>query len=229
MRPKTISIIIPVYNEHDRIAETLSHLAGLGNEVCFEIIVADGHPQGTTLARIHREAVIKVRSAKGRAAQMNSGAATARGDILLFLHADTLLPPNAFELIAAACANSEKAAGAFTFQIGSARRIYRLIEKAVAVRNRLTRIPYGDQAIFIQAGFFRQLGGYAPIPLMEDIELMRRVKKAGGEITILPKAIETSPRRWEKEGVVYCTLRNWLLAGLYLTGVPPRYLERFYR
>lgn len=229
VQPETISIIIPVYNEVHGIQKTLENLSELPSAIAREIIVSDGHPSGTTLKQIHQNNITKVLSSKGRGTQMNTGAAVAKGDILLFLHADTLLPRNAFELIVNACRNSPMATGAFGLRIQSRKSIYRLIEWVASQRSRLTRIPYGDQAIFIQTPLFRKVGGYAEIPLMEDIELMRRIKKVGGDVSILPAKIQTSPRRWEKEGLVYCTLRNWLLVCLYLSGVSPRFLERFYR
>jgi GT2 family glycosyltransferase len=99
----------------------------------------------------------------------------------------------------------------------------------VSLRSRLTRIPYGDQTIFIKKTVYQELGGFRDIPLMEDVDLMRRLKRAGGRIVILPQKAVTSPRRWQKEGIVYCTLRNWFLIVLYLFGVPPQRLARFYR
>lgn len=194
-----------------------------------EIIVSDGHPLGTTLRCIDVKSVRKVLSPKGRGVQMNSGAAAAGGDILLFLHADTLPPLNAFEMIQTAYRDIRLICGAFNLGIQSPRGIFRLIERVASHRSRLTRLPYGDQAIFIQARFFRRIGGYAPIPIMEDIELMKRIKKAGVRTVIMPAKVQTSPRRWEREGPVYCTLRNWALVCLYLAGVPPKQLARFYR
>jgi hypothetical protein len=106
---------------------------------------------------------------------------------------------------------------------------FRIIEKAVNFRSRITRIPYGDQAIFIEKEFFHQVGRYKEIPLMEDVELMRRIKKAGGKIAIIPRQVQTSPRRWEKEGIIRCTLRNWTLITLYFLGVSPKKLARLYK
>ncbi|MFZ5573046.1 MAG: TIGR04283 family arsenosugar biosynthesis glycosyltransferase [Thermodesulfobacteriota bacterium] len=229
MRPPAISVIIPVYNECAYIRSTLDYICEMPSAVKREMIVSDGHPLGTTLACIHRENVLKVLSPRGRAVQMNTGAALASGDILLFLHADTLPPPDAFQCILSACRDSRIAGGAFHLGIRSRRRIYRIIEGAASRRSRLTRIPYGDQAIFMRARIFREIGGYAALPIMEDIELMKRIKKAGKRIVILPSRVQTSPRRWETEGPLFCTLRNWALAGLYAAGVHPRHLAKFYR
>ncbi len=168
-------------------------------------------------------------SEKGRGNQMNLGASLAAGDILIFLHADTILPHDALELIETAMEDISCIAGAFDLAIDSERPAFRLIEKAASFRSRMTRIPYGDQTIFIRKSGFRDLGGFNNIPIMEDVEFMRSIKKGKGKICIIGTAVLTSPRRWEKEGIVYTTLRNWLLIALYLCGVKPEKLIRFYR
>ena len=160
---------------------------------------------------------------------MNHGASLARGEILLFLHADTLLPQQALTRIAVALADARLAAGAFDLGFDTSRRIFRLTEKYVALRTRLTRIPFGDQAIFVRRAYFQTIGGYAEIPLMEDVELMRRIKRRGDRICIIPLKVLTSPRRYEQEGLLYCTLRNWALQLCYRAGVSPEKLARWYR
>lgn len=194
----------------------------------LEVIVVDGDTPVGTVYRIKDERVIKVISPKGRGRQMNKGASVATGDILLFLHTDTELPENAFRTISAVIDKKQYVGGAFDLGIKSGRLIFRLIEKMVYIRTRLTGIPYGDQAIFIKKDFFAGMNGYQEIPIMEDVELMRRVKKSGYKICIIPQKVSTSPRRYEKEGVVYCTLRNWILMSLYLLGVRPEKLVNFY-
>ena len=119
-------------------------------------------------------------------------------------------------------------AGAFDLGIDSPAPAYRLIEVMVYWRTRITKIPYGDQSIFIRRDAFSQLGGFSQMPLMEDVELMRRVKRSRGRIGVIGKQVLTSARRWEKEGVVFCTLRNWLLVSLFFLGVPPQKLVRYY-
>ena len=168
-------------------------------------------------------------SEKGRGNQMNLGASLADGEILIFLHADTILPPDAMELIETAMEDSSCIAGAFDLAIDSEKPAFRLIEKAASFRSRMTRMPYGDQTIFIRKRDFRELGGFRDIPIMEDVEIMRRIKKRKGKICIIGRAVRTSPRRWEKKGIVYTTLRNWLILALYLFGVRPEKLIRFYR
>ena len=118
--------------------------------------------------------------------------------------------------------------GAFDLKIGSDRFIFKIIGNLASLRSRLTRIPYGDQAIFIRRDYFRTIGGYKDVPLMEDVELMQRIKRQGDKIFILKEKVITSPRRWEREGVLYCTLRNWIITILYFIGVSPDRLVKFY-
>jgi rSAM/selenodomain-associated transferase 2 len=225
-----ISIIIPALNESAGINETIEHLNGLitATGTAAEIIVVDGDPEGKTIAVIQDKSVATTAGQTGRAAQMNKGAQMAQGEIFLFLHADTRLPLEGLNLITAACGERGYKTGAFDLAIESRRRVFRLIETMANFRSHLTGIPYGDQALFFPAGYFRALGGFAEVPIMEDIEIMRRVKKRGDKIVFLKQTVRTSPRRWEQEGVWKCTLRNWLLASLYVLGVAPQKLARFY-
>ena len=224
-----ISVIIPVFCEPAVINGTLEAIRGLKGGDDAEIIVVDGQAEGETLAAIRDAAVQKVRSGKGRGGQLNRGAAIAAGDVLLFLHADTVLPPAAFERIAGAMRDEGCVGGAFDLRIDSRRAGFRVIETVASLRSRLTRIPYGDQAIFIRASCFRTLGGFREIPIMEDVDLMRRIRRKRGRIVIFREPVLTSARRWEKEGLVFGTLRNWFLMTLYLCGVAPERLARFYR
>jgi rSAM/selenodomain-associated transferase 2 len=224
-----ISLIIPVFCEQAVINETIAAVRRLRGGDTAEIIVVDGQAEGGTLAAIRDTAVRKVPSEKGRGGQLNRGAAVAAGDALLFLHADTALPPAAFERIAGAMRDEGCVGGAFDLRIDSPGTGFRIIETVANVRSRLTRIPYGDQAIFVRASFFRTLGGFEEIPIMEDVDLMRRIKRKGRRIVIFREPVLTSARRWEKEGLVFGTLRNWFLMTLYLCGVAPERLARFYR
>jgi rSAM/selenodomain-associated transferase 2 len=228
MMPK-FSFIIPVWNEEAIISRMIEHVRGLRASGSAEIIVVDGDPAGRTIKVARHMGVKTAISEKGRGNQMNLGASLAAGEILIFLHADTLLPPDALELIETAMENSSCIAGAFDLAIDSERPVFRLIEKAASLRSRMTRIPYGDQTIFIRKSDFRELGGFRDIPIMEDVEIMQRIKKRKGKICIIGRAVMTSPRRWEKEGIVYTTLRNWLLIALYFCGAKPEKLIRFYR
>jgi rSAM/selenodomain-associated transferase 2 len=228
MKP-AISVIVPVYREAAVIGTTLDHLFCLPGAADIECIVVDGSPQADTLDAVSHPGVKKVRSPRGRGMQMNRGAALARAPICLFLHADTRLPSTALAGIQRILRGPSLAGGAFDLGIDSPKKAYRLIEGVASLRSRLTRIPYGDQAIFIRKNAFCRLGGYRTIPLMEDVDLMRRLKRAGLRIAILNERVSTSPRRWEKEGALYCTLRNWTLMALYLAGWPVERLAKYYR
>jgi rSAM/selenodomain-associated transferase 2 len=225
----TISVIIPVLNEAEGINGLITHLRDRDAGSSVEIVVVDGDPAGSTIQAVRDAGVVAAKSGQGRALQMNRGAALATGDILLFLHADTFLPQNAFTRILDALQDAEYVAGCFDLGIRSARRIFRITEHYVALRTRMTRIPFGDQALFIRRDYFDRIGGYREIPIMEDVDIMRRIRGRGDIICLIPEKVSTSARRWEREGVVYTTLRNWMLQLLYFLGVPPERLARFYR
>jgi rSAM/selenodomain-associated transferase 2 len=230
----TLSIIIPVFNETACIKEMMSHLCSLSFAGDTEIIVVDGNPDGNTIKSMEENGsgkvkVKKILSAEGRGVQMNSGASIAEGDILLFLHVDTFIGQKALEKIYMVFNHYDVIGGAFDFRINSERKIFRIIEKTASLRSRITRIPYGDQAVFIKKDYFNQIGGFSPIPIMEDVELMSRIKRRGDKIKILSDTVQTSSRRWEEEGVLFCTLRNWMLTILYFFGVSPDKLSRFYQ
>jgi len=231
-----ISIIIPVYNETGTIIQTLSHLAKAFKGIQPEVIVVDGNPKGNTIAaidpifhsaNIDLKTIIPKRS--GRAVQMNTGAKLSKGTILLFLHADTIISGQAVNRMIQQIENPSLTCGAFSLGIQKPAKAYRLNEFMDNLRSGLTRLPYGDQAQFFRKEYFEKLGGFAEIPLMEDVEIMQRVKKRKDQCRILPEKVYTSARRWEKEGILFCTLRNWTLISLYSLGVSPHRLARFYR
>lgn len=222
------SLIVPVVHEAECINALLAHLRRLSGQERSEIIVVDGSAHGETLKAIHDQEIITLTATPGRAAQMNAGAALARGEILIFLHADTELPPDALPRIEALMQEHRHVGGAFDLRIQSPRWIFRVISALASFRSRLLRIPYGDQAFFIRRTYFERIGGFKEVPLMEDIELMRRIKKAGGTIAFISEPVWTSARRWEEEGILYCTMRNLVLSSLYYVGVSPRRLARFY-
>jgi rSAM/selenodomain-associated transferase 2 len=225
---RRISIILPVLNERDLINPMLDHLESLeGSDNC-EFIVVDGSPDGDTIKAVTRRGVQCVKSPQGRASQMNMGAATATGEILIFLHADTRLPRQALERINEAMTRQALIGGAFDLRIDTERLMLKTIARIASLRSRLTRIPYGDQAIFMLRDYFNQMGGYPEIPLMEDVALMRRIKGAGGRIGFIREPVITSARRWEQEGILYTTLRNWILLGAYTLGVDPHKLTKYY-
>ncbi|MHC4742359.1 MAG: TIGR04283 family arsenosugar biosynthesis glycosyltransferase [Planctomycetota bacterium] len=223
------SIIVPVLNEADQINARIDHIRTVASGTSYEIIIVDGHPDRTTLNAIRDQGVITVSSAKGRAIQMNAGASIALGRILIFLHADTKLPPKALEKIEETLADRKYVAGAFDLAIESERLSLKFIAKRASLRSRITRVPYGDQAIFTTKHYFDKIGRYKEIPLMEDIDLMKRIRKRGDKINIIRDPVKTSPRRWEEEGVLHTTARNFLLVNLHRLGVKPQTLKAYYK
>jgi len=230
MRPRErISIIIPAFEEADRIQETLDRIGRMAGIDEAEVVVVDGHPEKTTLRAIADGSVRGISGPRGRGAQMHAGALSCSGGILLFLHADTRLPPDGLLRLRAVLQDPEIDGGAFDLGIDAPGAAYRLIEKGASIRSRLTRIPYGDQALFLRRNAYVQIGGFRPIPLMEDVDLMRRVKKAGKKIRFVRQPVWTSARRWQQEGILFCTLRNYALIILYSLGISPERLCRYYR
>lgn len=223
------SIIIPVLNEAERINSLIEHILTQGFEDSREIIVVESDPRGSTIKAIENKSVISLTSPKSRARQMNAGAAIAQGEILIFLHADTKLPPNALVKISQVLKNERYVGGAFDLGIDSDRLFLKYIAVRASLRSRLNRTPYGDQAIFIRRGYFDKIGRFKEIPLMEDIDLMRRIKQRGDKIIILCDRVKTSARRWEKEGIFYTTLKNQMLVSLYYLGASPHKLAKYYR
>ncbi len=223
-----ISVVIPVFREEESINSSIDSLQSMSFDGVIEIIVVDGDPGGQTVKAIRSNRVLQVSSEKGRGKQMNRGASLATGELLLFLHADTRLPRGGLDQIRAVMQNSGYVGGSFNLGISSDRFCFRLIEKAASIRSRITRVPYGDQGMFVRKDFFLAMGGFRELPLMEDVEFMLRVRRYGAKIHILNERVETSPRRWEQEGVLSCTLRNWTVTVLYMLGVSPYRLAQFY-
>lgn len=223
-----VSIIIPVLNESERIGGVLTALEAAAQDAPYEVIVVDGDPAGGTLSAVPADRAVTMTAPKGRARQMNAGVARSSGDLLLFLHADTRLPSAALPKIIAAMQDIRLAGGAFDLGIDNPHWIFRVTGWCASRKHRLTRVPYGDQAIFLRREMFERLGGFPEIPLMEDVELMKRLKRLGGRIIIFPDTVATSARKWEKDGILFTILRNWTLQTLYLLGVPAEKLVRFY-
>ncbi|MDH4229036.1 MAG: TIGR04283 family arsenosugar biosynthesis glycosyltransferase [Nitrospirota bacterium] len=233
-----MSVIVPVLNEAGVLEATLGAVAAAFPEGAIEVIVADGGSHDASVALAGRHACQVVSAPRGRGPQMNAGAALARGDVLLFLHADTLLPPDALHHMSMALESPRVVGGGFRLSIaggeGSSARgglgqgALRMVARGANLRTRLTGVFYGDQGLFVRREVFVRLGGFPPYPIMEDVAFGRRLKRAG-QVVLLPVAVTTSARRWEREGLVYTTLRNWLLVSLFLLGVSPTVLVRGYR
>ena len=224
-RAQKISVIIPALNEAATIARTLSQLKGIEN---LEVLVVDGGSTDETAALAGSRGVKVIHSNPGKAIQMNTGAAAAAGDILVFLHADTRLPEGFSRQIVAALNQKGAAAGAFRLGIDSHAAGIRLIECMANLRSRILRLPYGDQALFMKKSLFDKIDGYPEMPIMEDFILVRRLRREG-KIVIVPKAVATSPRRWLHLGIFKTWLINQLIIMAYYLGFPPERLTRIYR
>ncbi len=220
-----ISIIIPTYNEAHNIQTTIEQLNHCKSSD-IEIIVVDGGSQDETIAIATQCNVKVIQSKPGRAAQMNAGAAIASGEILLFLHADTIVP-EAFDRWVEK--GLEMAiAGAFELTIAGVNWQLRWVEWGVKVRSHLFQLPYGDQAIFIKTDTFQKCGGLPELPIMEDFVFIQQLKQRG-RIAIVPAAVLTSARRWQAQGIWQTTVMNQvMIIGFYL-GVKPETLRRWYR
>jgi rSAM/selenodomain-associated transferase 2 len=221
-----LSIIVPVLDEAENLERLLPHLRGRCPDA--EVIVVDGGSADRTalVARDWPHARY-LASERGRARQMNAGARAAHGDILLFLHADTLLPADAAAAIARALADRRVVGGRFDVSFGSPGRAFRLIATFMNWRSRLTGIATGDQAIFVRRDVFEALGGYPDIPLMEDVELSARLKRQG-PIQCLRSRVTTSARKWEREGIVRTVVLMWALRLLHFFRVDTARLHRWY-
>ncbi len=217
-----LSIIIPVYNEAAIIGESLQNLMAVlkpwGQDV--EVIVADGQSTDDTVALANAFDVTVLSAPKGRANQMNLGAQIAQGEYLLFLHIDTRLPNHFLPKVSGEW-------GFFRLRLSGQRRCFRMIEAAINLRTKLTSIASGDQCLFVKKSLFDELGGYRPIPLMEDIALSRALKKRAKPVIIHSPVISSS-RRWEEGGVFKTIWLMWRLRLSYYCGVSPEKLRRYY-
>ena len=219
-----ISVIIPTLNEENTLQATIDS----ARAEAVEVIVSDGGSTDATLDIAEKQADLTLSPASGRGEQMNVGAAAARGDILLFLHADTLLPKGWEEEVYKLLSDDGVACGAFRFALPEKSAASGLISAMVNLRSKWLKLPYGDQALFMRRERFEEAGGFRTLPIMEDVDLVRRLGKKG-HVLIADKAVLTSSRRWRSEGWLWTTVRNQALLWLYLLGVPPERLFRFYR
>lgn len=219
-----ISVIVPVLNEEKTIAATLAALAPLQP---YETIVVDGGSHDRTRGIAAAFGVEIISAPRGRARQMNRGAQEARGDVLLFLHADTRLPATAFADIAAALSDPCYVGGRFDVALDGSHWMLPLVARLISYRSRVSKVGTGDQALFARRDVFRRMGGFPDIPLMEDIAFCRTLKRLG-EVACLRSRVVTSARRWESDGVWRTIFRMWTLKLLYLSGISPMRLKKFY-
>lgn len=221
-----VSVIIPALNESRQIEPTLSALQGM-REAGHEAILVDGGSEDGTreiAAPLVDRVLLRPR---GRARQMNAGAREARGDVLVFLHADTFLPPDSVSALLDEFPSSGRSWGRFDVRLSGRGSLLRLTAHLMNVRSRLTGIATGDQAIFVRRETFERIGGYPDIPLMEDIAISRALKRVSRPICIR-RPIVTSSRRWEGRGVCRTILLMWWLRLAYYLGADPRRLARSY-
>ncbi len=223
--PGDISVIVPTLDEEKNIVPLLGDLQ---RSRCVEIIVVDGGSRDRTVSRARKMGAHVINASPGRARQMNRGAAAARGRSLFFVHADSRLPPGFDDLLRQVLSAPDVAAAAFRLRIDAQGIGIRFVEFWANVRSRALQMPYGDQGLGIAAGLFEKVGGFPELPIMEDFELVRRLRSQG-RIAILPAAVRTSPRRWLNVGVGRTTLINQAIVCAYMGGVSPQTLARFYR
>lgn len=222
-----LSVVIPVLNEAASIVEVLHSLSALRSGG-HEVIVVDGGSRDETVALAQPLADRVIEAPSGRARQMNAGAAAAKGEIVLFLHADSLLPENADCLIIQSLGTRTLAWGRFDVRLSGGRCMFRIIETMMNWRSRLTGIATGDQGIFITRRLFEESGGFPEIPLMEDVAISRRLKTYARPIC-LKHRLRTSSRRWEQRGIWRTILLMWRLRLAYALGADPAALAKAYR
>jgi len=218
-----ISIIVPVFNEAQNVENFLKQLRQQkGN---YEIIIVDGGSSDDTIRIAHDNARTLV-SKKGRATQMNAGASVAKGDIFLFLHADTKLSLNALLKIEETLKDGRVIGGAFLLRFDSRNILFRLGEFFIRLRSVLFNRFYGDQGIFIRRTFFAELSGFKEIPVMEDYDFCKRMRKLGGQLVILKDPVIISARKYLEKGIIKQHLRNQWIKILYKLRVSPERLAR---
>ncbi len=223
-----ISIIIPTLNEAVNIERSLASIAKAENNAKnIEVIVVDGGSADRTVAIAKSMGAKVISGTLGKANQMNLGASLATGEILVFLHADTVLPTGFEQAIRKILINPKTIAGAFKLKIDGSGWGLRLVEWGVNRRSQIFQMPYGDQAIFIKFPIFQSLGGFAQLPIMEDFDLILRLKKIG-QIAIAPLSVTTSDRRWQKLGIFRTTLINQVTIIGYFFGIKPIKLASWY-
>jgi rSAM/selenodomain-associated transferase 2 len=219
-----ISVIIPALNEEKTIGASLTALLALKPH---EVIVVDGGSRDRTREISEQMSAVVITGAPGRGRQMNRGAGEATGDILLFLHADTRLPPTAIDDVVRALQNPRYLGGRFDVDLDGDHWLLKVVGAMINHRSRITKVGTGDQAIFVRRDVFARMGGFPDIPLMEDLAFCRALKRLGG-IACLRSKVVTSARRWETEGVWRTIIKMWILKLLYFAGVSPVKLKRFY-
>ncbi len=220
-----ISVVIPTLNEAEHLEATIRSAAGRSVD---EIVVVDGGSEDATTDIAAALGARVVDSERGRAAQLNAGAAVATGEVLLFLHADTTLPPDFDRLIVEALAEPRVVGGRFDIDLQPSSPLIWLTARLISLRSRLSRIATGDQGLFVRRGVFEAMGGFPALPIMEDLTFSIDLKRRG-RIACLRARVVSSSRRWRQDGVVRTILLMWTMRFLYFCGVPPARLHAWYR
>ncbi|MFN7641569.1 MAG: TIGR04283 family arsenosugar biosynthesis glycosyltransferase [Burkholderiales bacterium] len=217
-----LSIVVPALDEADSISATVRDALAQADEA----IVVDGGSRDATGALAAAAGARVVQAPRGRASQMNAGAAVAQGDVLLFLHADCRLPAGAGDAVRTAVGAGARW-GRFDVRLDSPRASLAVVGAMMNLRSRLSGIATGDQALFVDRGLWEALDGYAPIPLMEDVELCTRLRRVA-RCACLRERVTVSARRWETRGVVRTVVEMWAWRAAYALGVSPARLHRLY-
>jgi uncharacterized protein len=220
-----VSTVVPTLNEAANIGGLLERLA---RQTAVECIVADGGSRDDTCKIAARNGAVVLDVSGGRATQQNAGASIAKGRLLLFLHADTQPPHGFADRICEALERPSIVAGAFQFKTNGTGAGMRWVERLTNLRSTFLQYPYGDQGLFLEKRIFHEMGGFAPLPIMEDFELVRRLRRRGTVLT-LPHPAVTSAKRWQQLGVLQTTVINQIMILGFLCGVPVQTLQRFYR
>ena len=219
-----VSIIVPTLNEELVLGNTLTQIQQLSPH---ELIVSDGGSNDYTCRIADRFSHRVITGSAGRALQMNAGANEATGDLLLFLHADSRIEPESYRKMLEYMKNPKWIGGAFTLCIESGKWSLKLIALLANIRSKYFGVAYGDQGFFVRKEVFKDMNGFSPIPICEDLDFYYRLRKKGSVILLKEKA-HTSPRRWINEGIFFTIVRNFIIEVLFGLGFPPHILTKWY-
>lgn len=219
-----VTIIVPIYNEERVLSKNIVQFNNLSKQA--ELLFVDGGSIDKSVGIVSGVGSL-LHSGKGRSLQMNKGGFNAQGDILFFMHADTMITPDKLSVIEDAINNRDSIGGCLSQRIGRNAFIYRLIEGYGNIRARKRKIFYGDQGIFVKKDAFERIGGFPKVPIMEDVLFTQQLRKMGKTI-VLPDKITVSARRWEKNGIIKTTLLFNLIIILFLLKVPLHKIKQFY-
>jgi rSAM/selenodomain-associated transferase 2 len=220
-----LSVIVPMLNEAGAIGATLAAIRVGAPDA--EIVVVDGGSADGSVEIARPRCEVVIIGERGRAQQMNAGAARSSGDVMVFVHADTIVPKSFARDIETALADPSVVGGRFDIRLDDDHPLCVLIGSLISIRSRLSRTATGDQAIFVRRTIFDALGGFRDLPICEDLDFARRLKRAGRVACLRTKVI-TSARRWRRGGILRTSIRMWTIRLLYLAGVSPVRLSRLY-